>query len=231
MGNGTATGGDGGERAQVLQPETMALMRAPQASRWKEKERIGLSWFVDDTDGVRQLWHSGSRLGQISILIVIPEHRFAIAVLTNANAGRAVIQDVRRWALEHYLELETPEPEPIEVSEKELAAYVGYYTRPLADIELCMLCGHLVGQMVYKHGYPSSASAPPMLPPPPMVLAASEEDRLLVMRGVRKGEQVEVIRKPDGTMEQIERYRHSPSMVYASALREGRGLYEQSPAA
>jgi CubicO group peptidase (beta-lactamase class C family) len=200
MGDGTVAGGDGGERAQVLRPETMALMHAPQASRWKARERIGLSWFIDDIDGVRQLWHSGSRLGQIASLVIIPEHRFAMVVLTNANAGRALIQDVRRWVLEHYLELETPEPQPIEASERELAAYVGYYTRPLADIELGMLCGRLVGQMVYKHGYPSLASSSPRRPPAPMVLAPSAEDRLLVMSGRRKGEQVEVIRRSEGTI-------------------------------
>jgi hypothetical protein len=177
----------------------MALMHAPQVSRWGETEQIGLSWFVDDIDSVRQLWHSGSRLGQVTLLAMVPEQRFAMVILTNANAGRAIVQDVRRWVLEHYLGLETPEPEPIEASEKELAAYMGFYTRPLADIELGMLCGRLVGQMVYKHGYPSQSSVP-RPPPPPMLLALCEEDRLLIMSGPRKGDQVEIIRKPDGTI-------------------------------
>ena len=90
-------------------------------------------------------------------------------------------------------------PEPIEASEAKLSAYVGTYVRPLADIELGMLGGHLVGQMVYKQGYPSRSS-PPRPPPPPMLLALCEEDRLLVMSGPRKGWQVDIIRKPDGTI-------------------------------
>jgi len=38
-----------------------------------------------------QIWHLGGTMGQISLLILIPEHDFAIAVLTNSNQGDSVI--------------------------------------------------------------------------------------------------------------------------------------------
>jgi hypothetical protein len=149
---------------------------------------------------VRQIWHSGSRLGQIAIVVMVPDHRFAMVALTNANAGRALVRDVRRWVLKQYVGCGIPEPEPIEVSECELAAYVGRYSRPMADIELRLLCGYLVGQMIYKQEYPSSKSSSPIPPPPPMQLALCAADRLLVVSGPRQDERIDVIRKPDGSV-------------------------------
>ena len=198
MGDGTVEK-EGEESVRVVQPETMALMHAPQASRWGEKQQIGLSWFIDDVGGVRQLSHSGGTVGQVSQLTIVPERGFALATLTNADTGGAITSAVRRWALEHYLGLEDPEPEPSEASEGELAEYVGFYTRPFADIELGILCGRLVGQMIYKRGFPSQDS-PPRAPPLPMPLALYERDRLLVTGGSGKGGRADVIRKGDGTI-------------------------------
>jgi hypothetical protein len=101
--------------------------------------------------------------------------------------------------LEHYLGLSEPKPEPIETSEDELAAYVGFYSRPMADFELGILNGRLVGQMVFKQGFPSQ-DAPPPPPPPPSALAPCGEDRLMIVDGPGKGGLVDVIRKPDGSI-------------------------------
>ena len=192
-------GAQGKERTVVLQPEHMAAMHTPQASRWGESEQIGLSWFIDAIDGTRQLSHGGGTNGQISLLALFPAHQLGVVVLTNSSEGGSVTDDVRRWVLEHYLELSDPRPEPVEASVEELAAYEGFYTRPFADIELGMLNGRLIGQMVYKQGFPSRDQPPPP-PPPPVSLALCQVDRLLVTSGPGKGARGEVIRKQDGTI-------------------------------
>ncbi|MBL7200108.1 MAG: beta-lactamase family protein [Anaerolineae bacterium] len=199
MGDGSAERGDGEGTEQVLKPETMAQMHTPQVDIWGEKAQMALSWFVNDIGGTRQLSHGGGTNGQISLLAFYPEHRLALAVVTNANQGGGVTDDVRRWVLEHYLGLQDPKPEPIDAAQEELAAYVGFYERPFAEIELGMLCGRLVGQMIYKAGFPSRDSPPPP-PPPPVALALCEKDRLLVTAGPAKGAQADVIRKPDGSI-------------------------------
>jgi hypothetical protein len=123
----------------------------------------------------------------------------AVVALTNAGNGGAVTDDVRKWVLEHYLDVKEPKPEPIEATEDELAAYTGFYTRPFADVELGMLCGRLVGQMVIKRGFPSQDMPPPP-PPPPSSLALCGTDRLLVTHGPGAGSRIDVIRKSDGTI-------------------------------
>jgi hypothetical protein len=146
-----------------------------------------------------QLSHGGGTLGQISLLAFFPEHQMALAVLTNASEGGAITNDVRKWVLEHYLGIKEPKPEPVEATEEELAQYVGFYSRPMADVELGLLNGRLVGQMVYKQGFPSQDMPPPP-PPPPSALAPCETDRLLVMTGPGKDGLIDVIRKADGSI-------------------------------
>lgn len=199
MGDGTVEGSEGQERTVVLEPEHMAAMHTPQASRWGEKEQVGLSWFIDEIDGTRQLSHGGGTTGQVSLLALFPAQHLAMVVLTNSSEGGGVTQDVRRWVLEHYLELTDPKPEPIEATAGELAAYEGFYTRPFSDIELGMLNGRLVAQAIYKQGFPSRDQPSPP-PPPPVSLALCEQDRLLITAGPGKGGRADVIRKSDGTI-------------------------------
>jgi CubicO group peptidase (beta-lactamase class C family) len=196
---GSAADGSADDGAQVLRPESMAAMHSPQVNIWGAKEQMGLSWFIDDVGGTRQLSHGGGTNGQVSWLGLFPEHGLAVAVLTNADQGGAITDDVRRWVVEHYMGLEDPRPEPIAATAEELAAHAGFYSRPFADIELGMLNGRLVGQMVFKMGFPSR-DVPPPPPPPPAAFGLCAEDRLIVLEGPSKGARADVIRKEDGTI-------------------------------
>jgi hypothetical protein len=176
----------------------MALLKSPQIDIWKN-EKMGITWMIRDINGVRIFSHGGGTLGQISILQLIPERNFVLAVLTNAGIGGLVAQETSRWALKHYLELEIPDPKPIESSEEELASYAGHYSRPYADIDLGMLAGKLVGMQKIKMGFPTKETPPPP-PSPPASLALCEKDRLLITDGPSKGGLLEIIRKSDGSI-------------------------------
>jgi CubicO group peptidase (beta-lactamase class C family) len=194
MGDGRAEDG-----AEVLKPASLAAMQSPQAKIWGDEECIGLSWFVREIDGTRTVSHGGGTVGQSTLLVMVPERQFALAVFTNADGGDALNEDVRRWAIKEYLGLEEEKPKPIESTEEDLAQYAGLYTRPFADIELGMIGGRLIGVMTYKKGFPSE-SVPPRPPPPPASLGRCEEDRLLALDGPMKDARGDVIRKPDGTI-------------------------------
>jgi len=192
--------GDGrvNDDTRLLSAESMAQMQSPQVTTWGD-EAIGLSWGIGKVGEARRLWHSGGTTGQVSLLMLIPEHDVAIAILTNANQGGLVTQDISRGALKEYLGLEVPDPKPIESSEEELAQYVGRYSRPYAEIELGMLGGKLVGQATTKGSFPTKDTPPPPAPPP-MSLARCQKDRLLVLDGPVKGFTVDIVRKEDGSI-------------------------------
>ncbi len=186
------------DKTQLLSPESMAQMHSPQVTVWGD-ETWGLGWAIGETYGTRQIWHSGGANGQVSLLVLIPEHDFAIAILTNTKPGGYVTtHEISRWALKQYLGLEVTDPTPIESSEEELASYAGRYGRPRADIELDVRDGKLVAQMMLK-GSPDSPPPPAL---PPMSLALCGKDRLLILDGPFKDiiATTEIVRKPDGSI-------------------------------
>jgi CubicO group peptidase (beta-lactamase class C family) len=193
LGDGTTKNG-----SRLLTPESMSRMQTPQATIWKD-ETIGLGWALNIVDGARRVGHGGGTKGQVSLLTLLPEHSLAVAVLTNANQGGSVTDGITDWVLAHYLGLDIPRPEPIETSEEELAAYVGLYQNPHWDLELGMLCGRLIGQVVTKRGFPSE-DVPPPPPPPPATLTLCEKDRLLVLDGPAKSDTADAVRLADGSI-------------------------------
>jgi CubicO group peptidase (beta-lactamase class C family) len=192
--------GDGriGNETILLSAESIKQMQSSQVSVCGN-ETWGLTWGINEIDGTRLISHGGGTIGQISLLILVPEHKFAIAILTNADRGGVVTRDVSRWALKRYLGLEITDPTLIEASEEELFPYVGRYSRPAASIDLGVLGGRLVAQMIYKRGFPAKDSPPPP-PPPPASLALYDKDRLLIVDGQLKDAKVDVVRKPDETV-------------------------------
>ncbi len=193
LGDGRAEDG-----TQVLSPESMSQMQSPQVTVWGNEAR-GLTWGIDEVGGAREISHGGGTNGQITWLALIPERDFALAVLTNAEEGGPVTEQVHRWILKEFLGLEDPKPAPMEVSEEELAQYAGRYQGYFGDVELGMLCGKLVGQVIYKRGFPSE-DVPPPPAPPPMSLGLCEKDRLLVLDGRFEETKADAIRKEDGSI-------------------------------
>jgi CubicO group peptidase (beta-lactamase class C family) len=193
MGEGTAPDGQ-----RLLQKDSLSAMQTPNVTVWKG-EKWGLTWAVDETYGTPLVSHSGGTKGQISRLVLVPERDFAVAIFTNAESGGQVTRAVVRQALQIYLGIELNVPEAVEASEEELAAFVGNYSRPYADIFLGMLGGQLVGRVVEKMGFPDK-DIPPESAPPPFTVGLIEEDRLMVLDGPMKSSLMEIIRKKDGSI-------------------------------
>ena len=173
-------------------------MQTPQANVWKDAH-WGLTWAIDDAHETRLIAHGGGRMGQISQLTCAPEHDFAVAVFTNANEGALVTKEVTRAALKAYLGIEITDPKPMEVEEEDLRQYVGSYTRPFSDVHLGILGGRLIGQIIYKMGFPAKDSPPPP-PPPPFSVGLCEEDPLIILDGLSKSNTADIIRNADGSV-------------------------------
>lgn len=193
MGDGALPNG-----ARLLQPASLGQMQTPEVTVW-QKEQWGLTWLVNDTHETRLVSHNGGTTGQSSQLILAPDHRFAVAILTNAGEGGRVTQEVTRQALKEYLQIEIKDPVPMEASKEQLAPFVGTYTRPFSDLHIGMLGGRLIGQMIYKMGFPTQES-PPSPAPPPATLGLIEEDRLMILDGPMKSGKIDILRKPDGSI-------------------------------
>jgi CubicO group peptidase (beta-lactamase class C family) len=75
-----------------LGDEARAAMREPQSEALGGG--YGLGWWVRDAGGRVALDHEGSVAGYQSLLLLVPEERFALAVLTNSWRGSGLVRRV-----------------------------------------------------------------------------------------------------------------------------------------
>ena len=67
---------------QILKAETHEALMKPQADANRGR-KIGLSWFIDEVEGHREIGHSGGDVGYSSYFGMIPEKGIAITILCN----------------------------------------------------------------------------------------------------------------------------------------------------
>ena len=103
----------------VLSPETRELMRQPGMPGARNGKPsgldggMGLSFMLGERAGTRVAGHGGSANGQPADLSMLPDHGFAIAVLTNLqNPGHTLARRLTRWAHEKYFGISEPPPQP-----------------------------------------------------------------------------------------------------------------------
>jgi CubicO group peptidase (beta-lactamase class C family) len=186
---------DGG---RLLTPASMRLMQSPQApAEWDDA--WGLTWGLRAVGGMRVVRHGGSTNGQQASLVLVPERQFALVVLTNADSGSLLHEEVALWTLRQFLGLQEPEPQPADVPADVLASYAGTYVGALADVVLIFQDGGLMLKPIPKGGFPLKDSPPPPAPPP-MHIAAVGRDRIVVQDGPMKGRRGEFLRRPDGSI-------------------------------
>jgi CubicO group peptidase (beta-lactamase class C family) len=193
MSDGTAPGG-----TRLLSREGMARMQEPIVPASGGNE-WGLSWGVRQHAGVRVVMHGGATAGQLSAFMMVPDRKFAITVLTNADRGAALHQEITTWALEYFLELHELEPQVLSLSPAELEVYAGRYigAGSTSDVELRLDGGQLLASLMLKGGFPTKDSPPPPVPPPAHIGFVGP-DRWIVLDGLAKGQRGEFLRDQDG---------------------------------
>jgi CubicO group peptidase (beta-lactamase class C family) len=105
-----------------LSAETRAAMREPQSQALGAG--YGLGWWVRDAGGHPALDHEGSVAGYQSLLLLVPEERLALAVLTNSWRGSGVVrQVVEQLGLAAGPPLSRPGVRPRDAAGRELAEH------------------------------------------------------------------------------------------------------------
>ncbi len=191
MGNGMTPKGD-----QIVKPQTLRKMFTPGISA-ANGEKIGISWFLRYADRVLIARHGGATNGQMAMLQFVPDHQFAVAVLTNSDRGSEFYQAWVKQAMAHLLGIIESEPKPISASSGDYAELLGSYEASAQNLQLKFDHGELILQVNLKGGFPVPESpAPPS--PPPVKMALCETDCLLALEEPFKGNRAEFLRGPDG---------------------------------
>jgi CubicO group peptidase (beta-lactamase class C family) len=105
-----------------LSAELRAAMREPQSQALGAG--YGLGWWVRDAGGSVALDHEGSVAGYQSLLLIVPERRLALAVLTNSWRGSGLVrQVVEQLGLAAGAPMAHPGVRPRDESGRELAEH------------------------------------------------------------------------------------------------------------
>jgi hypothetical protein len=200
LGDGTTANGE-----RVLKRESLELMRAPQIRKQSYDDDMGIGWHLRQVGPVRTASHGGTLGGHILLLEIVPERNFAVAVLTNANTGWRLIQDVEREALRSYLAatftvnqaishrglVETLPSVEVLVRQPDLAPYTGTYRRPNNAYVVRAESGKL-----FVQDRPNSGQARPEIP-----VAFYGPDRVVVTDGPDRGQSMEFVRDAGGQVQ------------------------------
>jgi len=163
LGDGTAPDG-----ASVLSPAAVKEMQQPQAEAGSIASHIGLSWLLDDLGGSRVVKHGGSVNGHMSAFFMLPDHGFAITVLTNGDKGHATEGAIVNWAAEAFCGVKAKEPKFRKLKAAELADYAqSFSVGQMATLKFTPKNGRLTGVIEVpdeiKEKYPEAVAT---LPPP-----------------------------------------------------------------
>jgi CubicO group peptidase (beta-lactamase class C family) len=202
MGDGIAPNGE-----RVLKRESLEQMRAKQMTKQSYDDDMGIGWHLRTLGPVRTASHGGTLGGHILLLEIVPERNFAVAILTNANTGWRLIQDVEREALTSYLGatfapnqaishrglVETlPSAQPL-APQPDLAPYAGTYARPNNTVVVRADGARLLVQERPNQGNPGTE----------MPVSFYGRDRVVVMDGPQRGQSMEFVRDSTGVVKWI----------------------------
>jgi CubicO group peptidase (beta-lactamase class C family) len=202
LGDGTAANGE-----RVLKRESLEQLRAPQVRKHATDDDMGIGWHLRTVGGRRTASHGGTLAGHVLLLEIVPEHNFAIAILTNSNTGWRLIQDVEREALRSYLGAtyalnqaiahrglveSLPAVQPL-ADQPDPAPYVGTYRRPNNTVVV-----RAAGRGLLVQDRPNSGS-----PGRDMPVLFYGPDRAVVMDGAERGQSVEFVRDTSGRVNWI----------------------------
>lgn len=128
---------------RIIKPETVREMLRPQNSSVALDQgfRIGLGWMLDGLGGINiknvgtVAHHSGATLYHRAQLVVLPQVKLGVIVLSNSNSAQGLVNTISTEALKLAVEIKTgrkqPEKKPILTGEflsaDELKAYEGSY--------------------------------------------------------------------------------------------------------
>ncbi len=137
---------------RLLPAHTIQLMRTAQSSfSGVSAMQMGLIWFVQEIGGVRFATHIGDTFGQHTTLVIAPEERFALVLLTNAEpGGGAAAKAALTAAAQAYLGMEADaarvgvqagssfasDTTALELSSAELVEYAVRFETPVDAISL-----------------------------------------------------------------------------------------------
>jgi CubicO group peptidase (beta-lactamase class C family) len=206
LGDGTAADG-----TRILSEENLRRMQEPTFEMKGSAlgDAVGISWLLADVAGVKTVGHGGTTNGQHSAFVMVPERSFAVISMTNCGPNGPQLNDrITRWAFEHYLGLEKPEPEGIRLPDETLQKYAGQFETIAATVDITVEDGRLSARITMKPDMAkalreSGEEVPDEQPPILLAMLGADADGYVVDEGPAKGMTGYFSRGADGDIDGV----------------------------
>lgn len=188
---------DGGvtrDGRRLLSEKTTRAMWEPQIKAANFAEAYAIGWETRLIDGVRLVGHGGSTNGFNAQLTLIPERRYAIAILTNSGRGSNMYEEVIEERLARHFGLRTPKPLPITLPAEALARFAGVYRQPDGVITLTATANGLRREMTFRDVLNNKEE----VFPPEELRPISETEFIVVTPGDNESQRVDFLLDDDG---------------------------------
>jgi CubicO group peptidase (beta-lactamase class C family) len=194
-----------GASDEVLSAEARGSMQEPKSELRGSTlgDAFGFGWFLKEIGGARAFGHGGSGNGQFAELLVVPEHGFAVVVLSNsAPEGYQLNQAIVKWALENFAGLVEADPEPVPYDAPRNRDVVGRYQIDAMNLDVADDGERLTLAVGIKPEIraASDTEMPQDYPPAAMGFLAEEGDDYIITDGGLKGQRGYFTRDDSGAV-------------------------------
>ncbi len=193
----------------VLPAEALRQMTTPTVELRGSTlgDAFGICWFLREVGGVQTIGHGGSGNGQYADLLIVPSRGFAVVSLSNAGPeGYHCNQAILEWALEHYLGLTAPTPDPLPYDDTRAREVAGRYEIDAMNLDIATDGTRLTLAVEIKPELRRSSDTemPPDLPPAPMAFLPGDNDDYILTEGPLQGQRGFFTRNPTGQITAID---------------------------
>jgi CubicO group peptidase (beta-lactamase class C family) len=179
---------------RVISAESARAMRAKEADAGPF-QTWGLGWERVDFGSEVGVRHGGATNGFTAGLLVLPERKVALAILTNHDMGGAAHSAITQAAVRRWFGLERMCAPVVTIPSDQLRVRNGTYTHRLGDLILSANGGSFHVDTVSRNPFDHSEE-----PGKSFTLTPISEDVFVATGGGRDGSFADFIRNPDGTI-------------------------------
>jgi len=183
----------------LLSKKALAFAHAPAVDA-PTGEFTGLTWFVRKYGEITSAFHGGTYIGYRTFLQLIPEHNFAVIVLTNSDRGVEAYTAVADAMVKAFTKLEPHTEVASGVDPSVLDPFIGVFKGTFQDFEITKNGGKY--QLLQD-----SKLTKPGADPAPANIANTKEGWFIVTEGPNKGALGELLKDPSGELNYL-RFNH-----------------------
>lgn len=147
---------------QILQPESLREMFKVQNANvpMDFDFKMGLGWMLSGVDVPRAgtvASHGGTTLNFHTLMVVLPEHKLGVVVLSNSTTAQGIVGKIATETLKLALEAKRGITQPVKVvkeekevplTEEDIRAYDGYFDTLIGLVKVSGESGYLVAEIM-----------------------------------------------------------------------------------